>query len=131
MGTQRGRTPHRHAPHARVLLVEDDRAIGEVVALILGEEGYRVDVARRPADALGVLRRRTYDLVLTDLFGATVESGLAAIRPLAESAAPAPVGICTGHGLSAAAAHEAGYAFLLQKPFEVDDLLGRVGAALG
>lgn len=109
------------SPH--VLIVEDDRAIREVVSVVLTEEGYQVDNAERPEAALAALRRAAYDLVLTDLFGGSADDGLAALRPIVESAAPAPVGVCSGHEITLEQAHAAGLAFVLPKPFELDELL--------
>jgi CheY-like chemotaxis protein len=52
---------------ARVLVVEDDPMIAEVLALILGEEGHEVDVAENGAQALRRLDERSYDVIFSDL----------------------------------------------------------------
>jgi CheY-like chemotaxis protein len=108
-------------PH--VLIVEDDRAIREIVSVVLSEEGYQVDNAERPEAALDALRRDAYDVVLTDLFGHTTDAGLAAVRSIVECAAPAPVVVCSGHTITPDQARLAGLAYVLPKPFELDDLL--------
>jgi DNA-binding response OmpR family regulator len=115
---------------AHVLIVEDDQAIQEVMQLILSDEGYHVAVADRPEAALRALRTTSYDLVLTDLFGATSAASLAAVRPLIAAAAPAPVGVCTGFALASSVVSDAGFAFMVPKPFDLEILVAAVAAAL-
>jgi DNA-binding NtrC family response regulator len=51
----------------RVLVVEDDLPIGRMLASILTDEGYEVDLAGNGLTALGKIESRAYDLVLSDL----------------------------------------------------------------
>jgi len=51
----------------RVLVVEDDAPIGRMLASILADEGYVVDLAGDGLTALGKIEARAYDLILTDL----------------------------------------------------------------
>jgi two-component system NtrC family sensor kinase len=51
----------------RVLVVEDDVPIGRMLASILADEGYVVDLASDGLTALGKIEAREYDLILTDL----------------------------------------------------------------
>ena len=51
---------------ARILLVEDDEDTRQLLALALGGEHYTVDQAMNAPHALEHLRRKSYDLVLTD-----------------------------------------------------------------
>jgi DNA-binding response OmpR family regulator len=50
----------------RILLVEDDADVRELLALALRGEGYRVDVAASAARALSNLTRFSYALVIAD-----------------------------------------------------------------
>lgn len=52
---------------ARVLVVDDDRPMRWFCAEALRRAGYAVDVALNGSDALGMLRQRSYDLVLSDV----------------------------------------------------------------
>ncbi|HEX9055945.1 MAG TPA: response regulator [Ktedonobacterales bacterium] len=115
----------------RVLIVEDDRAIREIVTLVLTEGGYRVRATTEPEQALDALRHDVYDVVITDLFGRTATSGLEATRHLVETAAPTPVGVCTGHHLSADSVRANGFAFMISKPFDVDELLATLAEQVG
>src|SRR5687768_13805603 len=58
---------HRMTEEASILLVEDERAIAEAVALNLREEGYHVDTAFRGEDGLRLAASGGYDLILLDL----------------------------------------------------------------
>jgi len=51
----------------RILLVDDDPMITELVVDMLGMEGYDVDTATNGIEALQKLERQRYDLIITDL----------------------------------------------------------------
>lgn len=51
----------------RVLVVDDEADVAELIAEILKKDGFSVDIANTGNDALGHLRRARYDLVLSDL----------------------------------------------------------------
>ena len=51
-----------------VLLVDDERTLRETCRSILESLGYRVEVASKGEEALKLLQRRTFDIVLTDLY---------------------------------------------------------------
>ena len=49
-----------------ILWVDDEAELLEPHRLLLGDKGYHVDTATNADDALELLRRRPYDLVLLD-----------------------------------------------------------------
>jgi CheY-like chemotaxis protein len=51
----------------QVLVVDDEAIIAQLIADVLGAEGYDVDTAPNGRAALEHLERRTYDLILSDL----------------------------------------------------------------
>ncbi len=51
----------------RVLVVEDEVALGDVVAAALADEGFRVDRAHNGEEALARVRDRHYDVIICDL----------------------------------------------------------------
>ena len=53
--------------HARILLVDDDPLITELVVDMLGMEGHEVDTAPDGIEALRRLESQRYDLIITDL----------------------------------------------------------------
>src|SRR5215475_11054677 len=52
---------------ARVLAVDDQRYFRELIASLLREEGYEAETAASGEEALRILERSDYDVVLTDL----------------------------------------------------------------
>jgi CheY-like chemotaxis protein len=54
-------------PGARALLVEDERVVGDLLAEFLELEGYEVDRARDGREALELVRRRSYALIVSDV----------------------------------------------------------------
>jgi two-component system, cell cycle sensor histidine kinase and response regulator CckA len=53
---------------ARILMVDDDRSVGELVAEILGPAGYAVTVLSRVEEAEALLNRGvTFDLAILDV----------------------------------------------------------------
>jgi DNA-binding response OmpR family regulator len=54
-------------PGTRALLVEDERVVGDLLAEFLALEGYEVDRAMDGREALELVRRRTYALIVSDV----------------------------------------------------------------
>ena len=54
-------------PAKSILIVEDDAAVRELIAQVLGTAGYSVQVVELAASALDVLRSRRVDLLILDL----------------------------------------------------------------
>lgn len=54
-------------PRARILIVDDDPLISELVVDMLAMDGYEVDTAPNGMDALDKLQNQRYDLIVTDL----------------------------------------------------------------
>jgi DNA-binding NtrC family response regulator len=50
----------------RILLVEDDEDVRDLIELVQIDEGYQVDVIDSVAGALSLLERQSYDLLFTD-----------------------------------------------------------------
>lgn len=59
--------PAQPSTAARVLLVEDDAALGELFAQILRERGHAVELVSSVASAIPLLEGRAFDVVVTDL----------------------------------------------------------------
>src|SRR5437773_6557267 len=52
----------------RILIVDDERTLRESCASALAAEGYNAQVAGRGEEALELLKRRAFDIVLVDLY---------------------------------------------------------------
>jgi two-component system response regulator VanR len=68
----------------RILIVEDDRQIGEMAARYLKNAGYSVDICANGEMALGMLYDKTYQLVILDIMlpGMNGQEILAELRKL-------------------------------------------------
>ena len=113
----------------RVLVVEDDAAIGRVLQLELEHEGYSVEVAR---DGLSGLERalKEPDLVILDLMLPRMDGMEVCKRVRAKSRVP--IIMLTAKDLvpDRVAGLDMGADDYLTKPFSTDELLARVRARL-
>jgi CheY-like chemotaxis protein len=113
-----------------ILLAEPDRSQSQMLATMLQLEGYSTEGAFSLEEALTRVDAYPYDLVLTDLFIIHPPPRLEAAQQLQRSCQPTPVGILTAWPLTTDEAAHEGFAFLLQRPFELDVLLERIAALL-
>lgn len=115
----------------RVLVVDDDAAILEMVAMTLEKSGFDVVRAGSSVQARRALRERPLDLVICDIYMPGGD-GLSVLRDVREISDRPPVILMTARGSieTAAEAAEAGAFDYLAKPFDVTVLLERVRAAL-
>jgi DNA-binding response OmpR family regulator len=115
---------------ARVLIVEDDPNVAEVVSRYLAREGYDVDAVADGAEGLRRALADPPDLVVLDLMLPSL-SGLDVCRRL-RAAAPVPVIMLTARGEEAdrIAGLELGADDYLSKPFSPRELTARVKAVL-
>jgi two-component system response regulator QseB len=115
----------------RILLVEDDEALGDGIRVALKPEGYTVDWARDGASALHALTHEDFGLAVLDL-GLPRMDGLEVLRRLRAAANPIPVLVLTARDSTAdrIAGLDAGADDYLVKPFDVDELKARIRALL-
>lgn len=118
------------ATHPRVLVVEDNEDIREALSLLLADAGYATSVAPSLADAFALIETTTFHLILTDSFVHEPSDVLASVLPLQRRAHPTPVGIISGWRQVPDEVEQAGFAFFVAKPFDLDQLLAQVAAAL-
>ena len=114
----------------RILVVEIDADIREILQIVLEFEGYAVSFAAEPAEAVGLLHEHTYHLVLTNVFGSPLSRMLDSIHALRDDAQPTPVGVLTAWMVTPEEVEQRGFAFLIREPFDLDDLISRVAAAI-
>jgi len=118
----------KRVPVARVLLVEDDPALLEVLSVCLEDDDHEVRTADGFSGGAELLQRERFDLVLTDLCAREYSAkALRAVEAFARTAPTTPVVLATAHA-DAATLEPAQYglAAVILKPFDLDDLLARV-----
>jgi DNA-binding response OmpR family regulator len=116
----------------RVLVVEDDKAIGRLLVDNLQLDGFAVELCETGRDAFNALALFAPDLVLLDLMLPDGFDGLELCRSLSQRPAPIPVIILTARsekedrvrGLTMGADD------YVVKPFALDELLARIHAVL-
>jgi two-component system response regulator MtrA len=115
---------------ARILLVEDDPSIREVVAMGLRGAGFTVSTAADGEDGLARWRSESPDLVLLDVMLPRVD-GLEVCRAIRREATT-PVVMLTARGdtIDVVVGLESGADDYVRKPFEMPELVARVRAAL-
>ena len=119
----------------RVLVIEDNRDMRDLLRVILEGAGYAVDVAEDGEAGLHALRARPADLIVTDIFmpnrdGLEIIPQLRADYPAVKVLAISGGGsVVKGKGYLATA-REIGAHSVLAKPFDQQDLLRAVGALL-
>jgi signal transduction histidine kinase len=116
---------------ARILLVEDEIAVREVLVDILAGQGHEIVVCEDGASALSRLGGPAFDLALIDLSmpglsGWDVAKGLRAAQP------DVPIALVTGWGdqIDLEDARTRGIDYLMAKPFNVDDMTRLVAGVL-
>ena len=115
----------------RILVVDDDLRMRDLLVRYLGGEGYEVKAAADAPAMDKLLARERYDLVVLDLM-LPGEDGLAVCRRLrAQGAAPAIIMLTAkGDDVDRIVGLEMGADDYLPKPFNPRELLARINAVL-
>jgi excisionase family DNA binding protein len=124
--------PAAGASRPRVLVVDDEASIRDLLAKTLALAEYDVDVAPDGRSALERMRMYPYDLLIADLKMPGMD-GLTVIREAKRYKADLPVIIITGFSTESSAieAVNLGVAGYLTKPFRVPQVLAAAAKALG
>jgi DNA-binding response OmpR family regulator len=113
----------------RVLVVEDDAELAAMLAELLSEEGYDVDLARDGQRGLHLGLADRHDILIVDR-GLPAVEGVDLIRKLRQQGISTPALILTARGTvrDRIEGLDAGAEDYLVKPFDVDELLARLRA---
>ena len=116
-------------PAVRLLLVEDDRPLMDMLVRLLSAEGYTVDQAPDGQRGLHLGLTRHYDLMVMDR-GLPAIDGLDLIGRLRSRGVTTPTLVLSalGHPSDRVEGLDAGAEDYLTKPFDVDELLARLRA---
>jgi DNA-binding response OmpR family regulator len=114
----------------RILLIEDDPRLAEMVTSYLGEAGFHVATAPKGAAGIALHARETFDCIVLDLMLPDMD-GLDVCRRIREKAAT-PILMLTARGdaMDRVVGLEMGADDYLPKPFEPRELLARLRAIL-
>ena len=126
-----GSVPVRPTRPARVLVIDDEVGVREVLRDLLGGEGYTVIDAPDGRSGLALSEAEPVELVLSDVSMPGM-SGWEVAQVCHAKHPNVPVGLITGWGdrLDPAELTRHGVRFVIAKPFEAAEVLHRVGDAL-
>ena len=118
-------------PHERILVVDDEEQMRDLLVKVLERKGYQVSVCGDGADALAFLEREPVDLVVTDVRMPGL-NGMEALRAIKELNPEIVVIIMTAFGSidqAVQAVKEGAYDYI-NKPFKIDEMLLTIEKAL-
>ncbi len=107
----------------RILVVDDEKSMREILEIFLGNEGYSVSVAANGELAVEALKKDIFDLVISDMKMPRM-GGLELLKNVKENSPDTVFVIMTAFGTteSAVEAMKLGAYDYIQKPFHMDDI---------
>ena len=111
-------------PRARILAVDDEPVVLDSFRKILVLAGFDVDTVESGPEALGLVQRRDYDFVFTDLKMPGMD-GVEVVKAVRHLRPDVDVAVITGYGTieTAVQTMQHGAVDYVQKPFTEDELL--------
>jgi RNA polymerase sigma factor (sigma-70 family) len=114
-----------------VFIVDDDVAVRDALALLLGLKGYRTSIYSSAEDFLAAYRKEWRGCLVLDIKMGGM-TGLELQARLIEQGSELPIVVITGHGDAASArqALKSGAVDFLEKPLDDEQLAAAVASAL-
>jgi len=121
----------RHVPSARILVIDDEAPVRDILSRMLKSKDHQVTVASSGEEGIERFQSEPFDLVLTDLgmpkvTGWDVGTAVKKVNP------KTPVAMITGWGieLNKEKMRENGIDLIVSKPFNLDQVMQLVSEAL-
>jgi DNA-binding response OmpR family regulator len=118
----------------KILVIEDDQDIRQLLDLELNAEGYDVAFARDAVSALGAVRKESPDLIILDI-GLPGGDGFLVMERLNSFDAFESIPVIVASAMTAPQAHERalglGAVAFFDKPFDADELIAQIRRTLG
>ncbi len=110
-------------PPGRVLVVDDERSMRELLGIALTQDGYNLTLADGGERAIEILKRETFDLVITDLRMRKVD-GLAVLKAVKDLSPSTAVVVITAFASAETAvqAMKVGAYDYITKPFKLEEM---------
>lgn len=115
----------------KILVVDDETSMREFLDVLLSKEGYKVSTARNGKQALNMIRKNEYDLVLTDIRLGDI-TGLEVLREAKKKNVDIIVIMISAYStteIAVTAMNEGAYDFV-PKPFDNNELKHTIKKAL-
>ncbi|NPV42649.1 MAG: sigma-54-dependent Fis family transcriptional regulator [Firmicutes bacterium] len=118
-------------PEAKVLLVDDEAKIREILKLVLEKEGYQVHTSKNGSEALSALENEYFDVMITDLKMPKMD-GLELMREIKQKGIKVNVVFITAYAdiKDAVEAIKLGAFDYLEKNFKMEELLSVIKGAV-
>lgn len=115
----------------RILIVEDEKSLAEVVKKGLEEEGYAVDAAYNGEDGLFMAENEPSDLIILDIMLPVID-GMTILRKIRKAGVKTPVLMLTAKDAvtDKVSGLDSGADDYLTKPFHFEELLARIRVLL-
>ena len=116
------------AKNARILVIDDEPDVREMLQFLLEEEGFAVERAPDGTNGIARLASRDYDLVLLDLMLPDI-SGMDVLKRIRREDTEIPVCMVTAYGSTSVAveALKSGANDYFSKPFDNEKLILEIG----
>ena len=114
-----------------VLLIEDNKAVADMIKLVLEGKGFNFTAAECGEDGIDLAKSYTYDIIVLDLHLPDI-SGLQVLKSLRSAAIATPVLVLSGNMVIDAKVNalRVGADDYLTKPFHKDELIARLYAVV-
>jgi CheY-like chemotaxis protein len=121
----------KNGGEARILVIDDEETVRDVLSQILSQINYRVTTAKNGEEGFRLFKEGEFDMVLTDL-GMPGMSGWEVCKAIKKMNPRTPVGMITGWGVMVdqVKMDESGIDFLIPKPFQFNQISRVVGEAV-
>lgn len=115
----------------RILIVEDEKSLAEILKKGLEEEGYAVDLAYDGEEGLFMAENQPSDLIILDIMLPIVD-GMTILRKIRKAGIKTPVLMLTAKDtvMDKVSGLDSGADDYLTKPFSFEELLARIRALL-
>lgn len=115
----------------KVLVIDDEAGMCNLIATVLTDEGYSVTAMQKPQDGIAALKKEAFDLVITDLRMPKI-SGIEILQAVKSVSPAIPVILITAYSTVDSAVHamKLGAADYVAKPFKNDELCAAVNNVL-
>ncbi len=121
----------RNGRPARILVIDDEDAVRDILSRMLKVKGHQVVVAANGEEGIERFKSETFDLVMTDL-GMPKISGWEVSKAIKGMNPKVPIAMITGWGmeLNREKLSESGVDLIVSKPFNFDQVIQLVSEAM-
>src|SRR5262249_17314722 len=115
----------------RILVVEDDGDLLDLMSEMLTTSGYQVRCARDGAEAVQLLRREAFDILLSDIVMPNGGNGIQVAREARQLNKDIKILLASGYAREVLERHQAVGEFpIINKPFRMAELAARLRSIL-